>query len=157
MGAQSFNVSITYKLTVLDPCKVTDIAPISSITNMTVVLGTSANQIFTEVTDSASNTYGEGSCGARIYTIVDAADATKTPVTFARVEVVTANQSYKIITDSSTEADVGIHNLKMYITLVNYPLTSDASHPTDLDSVFTIEILNATCDCTRLVWDVPAA
>jgi len=31
VGAQSFNVSITYKLTVLDPCKVTDIAPISSL------------------------------------------------------------------------------------------------------------------------------
>jgi hypothetical protein len=45
----------------------------------------------------------------------------------------------------------------MYITLVNYPLTSDASYPTDLDSNFTIEIQNATCDCTRLVWDVPAA
>lgn len=123
---------------------------------MTVVLGTSANQIFSEVTDSASNLYGVGSCGARIYTIVDAADATKTPVTYARVEVVTASQSYKIITDSSTEANVGVHNLKMYITLLNYPLTSDASHPTDLNSVFSITINSATCDCTRLVWDVPA-
>ena len=132
VGAQSFDVNITYKLTVLDPCKVTTISPISSITNMTAVLGTSANQSFTKVADSASTTYGVGSCGARIYTIVDTADATKTPVTFARVEVVTANNSYKIVTDSSKEADVGVHNLKVYITLVNYPLTSDASHPTDL-------------------------
>jgi hypothetical protein len=70
--------------------------------------------------------------------------------------VVTANNSYKIITDSSTEADVGVHNLKVYITLNNYPLTSDASHPTDLASDFVITINNATCDCTLLVWDLPA-
>lgn len=78
-------------------------------------------------------------------------------MTFARVVVVTANNSYKIVTDSSTEADVGVHNLKMYITLVNYPLTSDLSHPTDLDSLFSITINHATCDCTLLKWTLPAA
>ena len=63
-----------------------------------------------------------------------------TPVTFARVVVVSANSSYKIVTDSSTAAEVGVHNLKVYITLNNYPTTSDASHPTDLASDFTLTI-----------------
>lgn len=89
---------------------------------MSVVLGTSAEQNFSEVTDSASDTYGSGSCGSRVYKLVASGDATLTPVTFARVVVVTSNNSYKIVTDSSTEADVGLHSLKVYITLVNYPL-----------------------------------
>lgn len=40
VGAQVFDVSQSFQLTVLDPCKTTDILPISTITNMTVVLGT---------------------------------------------------------------------------------------------------------------------
>ena len=157
VGAQVFDVNQSFTLTVLDPCKTTTIQHITTITNMTVVLGTSAEQAFSEVTDSASTTYGVGSCGSRTYRIVDANDATKTAVTFARVVVVTADNSYKIVTDSSTEADVGVHNLKVYITLNNYPLSSDLSHPTDLASDFSITINHATCDCTLLKWTLPAA
>ena len=107
---------------------------------MTVVLGQSATQSFTEVTDSASDIYGEGSCGARVYTLVASGDTTKTPVTFARVVVVTANSSYNIVTDSSKEADVGTHNFEVYITLVNYPTSSSLSNPTNLGSNFAITI-----------------
>lgn len=56
--AKVFDVSQSFQLTVLDPCKTTDILPISTITNMTVVLGTTQEQAFSEVADSASNTYG---------------------------------------------------------------------------------------------------
>lgn len=40
VGAQTWTVNQSFQLTVLDPCKTTDILPISSISNMTVVLGT---------------------------------------------------------------------------------------------------------------------
>lgn len=41
VGAQSWTVSTSFKLTVLDPCLTTDISPISTISDMSVVLGTS--------------------------------------------------------------------------------------------------------------------
>jgi hypothetical protein len=58
---------------------------------MSVILGESTTQNFNEAVDSAEETYGEDSCGAREYTLVEVGDATFTPVSYARVETVTFN------------------------------------------------------------------
>ena len=88
---------------------------------MSVILGESTEQNFDEAVDSAEETYGEDSCGARIYTIVERGDLTYTQVPYARVETVTFNQEYKIVSDYDLEDYEGVHDLDLYVTLVNYP------------------------------------
>ena len=58
---------------------------------MTVILGETVEFEFSELVDSAEQTYGEDSCGARLYTIVEVGDSSFTPVSYARVETVTDN------------------------------------------------------------------
>lgn len=51
---------------------------------------------------------------------------------FARVEPIIAGVSYKVVSDSVLEADEGVHSLTLLVTLVNYPTSADAAHPTAL-------------------------
>lgn len=97
---------------------------------MSVILGESVDQLFDEAVDSAEETYGEDSCGARVYTLVEVGDTTYTQVAYARVETVVFNQQYQIVSDYSDETFEGVHDLELYITMVNYPTDSDGSHPT---------------------------
>ena len=121
---------------------------------MSVILGEATEQNFDEAVDSAEETYGEDSCGARIYTIVERGDLTYAQVPYARVETVTFNQEYKIVSDYDLEDYEGVHDLDLYVTLVNYPTEDLGSHPTLL-SPFTLTIQAATCDCSLLVWTLP--
>ena len=50
----------------------------------------------------------------------------------------------------------GTHELALYVTMLNYPTASDGAHPTLLSN-FDLTITPATCDCTLLDWENPAA
>lgn len=76
---------------------------------MSVILGESTTQNFNEAVDTAEETYGEDSCGSRTYTIVERGDTTYTQVPYARVEVVTPNQEYQIVSDYTDESYEGTH------------------------------------------------
>lgn len=75
---------------------------------------------------------------------------------YARVEAVIANVSYKIVSDSTLEAHEGTHNLQLLVSLVNYPVASDAAHPTQVAN-FELTINPAVCDCALLGWDAPSS
>jgi hypothetical protein len=83
---------------------------------MSVILGESTNQNFAEVVDSAETTYGLDSCGARVYAIVERADATLTQVAYARIETIVANSNYRIVSDYTDETFEGTHELALYVT-----------------------------------------
>ena len=152
---QAFSPSVTFKVDIKDPCKTSTITQIT-LTDMTVVNGQSITQNFAEVVDSAETTYGTDSCGERNYQIVAQGDNTYTPVTFARVEAIVANQNYRIVSDYSVEANEGTHNLALYVTMKNYPVTQQNAHPTLLSN-FVLTISPAVCDCKLLNWINPAA
>ena len=138
----------------MDPCKTSTITAIT-LTAMTVTLGESTNQNFAEAVDSAETTYGTDSCGSRVYTIVEQSDATLTPVSYARIETIVDNANYRIISDYTDETFEGTHSLALYITMLNYPIEAEGSHPTLLSN-FDLTINAATCDCTLLDWVYPA-
>jgi hypothetical protein len=66
------------------------------------------------------------------------------------------NANYRIISDYSDETYEGTHALALYVTMLNYPVDSDGSHPTLLSN-FNLVISAATCDCSLLDWINPAA
>ena len=123
---------------------------------MTVTLGQSTFQNFNEAVDSAETTYGLDSCGAREYTLIENGDASLTQVDYARIEVINENLNFRILSDYTNEDYEGVHNLQLYVTMINYPTESDGSHPTLL-SDFTLTINPATCDCSLLDWIYPDA
>ena len=94
------------------------------------------------------------SCGARTYQIVEQGDNTFTPVPYARVEEVIANTNFKIVSDYTNENYEGEHDLSLYVTMTNYPVASEASHP-KLQSNFKLTITKPSCDCKLLDWDNP--
>ena len=151
--AQAWSPSVSFKVDIKDPCKTSTITQIT-LTDMTVVNGQSKTQNFAEVVDSAETTYGTDSCGERVYQIVKQGDSTYTPVTFARVEAIVANQNYRIVSDYSLEANEGTHNLALYVTMKNYPVTQQNAHPTLLSN-FKLTISPAVCDCKLLNWINP--
>ena len=106
--------------------------------------------------DSAETTYGLDSCGARVYAIVERADATLSQVAYARIETIVANSNYRIVSDYTDEAYEGTHELALYVTFQNYPVAAAGSHPTLLSN-FDLVISPATCDCKLLNWIYPAA
>lgn len=78
---------------------------------MSVILGESTYQNFSEVTDTAEQTYGTDSCGDRVYQIVEQGDATLTPVAYARIDVIVTNSNFRIYSDYTDESFEGVHNL----------------------------------------------
>ena len=75
---------------------------------------------------------------------------------FARVDTVTVNQNFKIVSDYALEEYEGTHALALYITMVNYPVEQVGSHPTLLAN-FNLVITPAVCDCKLLNWIMPTA
>ena len=74
----------------------------------------------------------------------------------ARVEVINADLNFRIVSDYSDETYEGTHNLALYVTMANYPVSALGSHPTLLSN-FVLTINKATCDCSLLNWINPAA
>lgn len=81
-------------------------------------------------------------------------DNTFTPVLYARVEEVIANTNFKIVSDYTNENYEGEHDLSLYVTMTNYPVASEASHP-KLQANFKLTITKPSCDCKLLDWDNP--
>ena len=152
-GLQEWAPSVSFVVSIKDPCQTATFYEVT-VTDLTVVLGEAVEFPFSELVDTAEETYGLDSCGERLYTIVEAADPTFTPVAYARVEVVEADTSFKIVADPTDEADEGTHELALYTTMVNYPLSENGAYPS-LPAPFTLEITVNPCDCSLLEWDLP--
>ena len=106
--------------------------------------------------DSAETTYGVDSCGSRLYKIIEQGDAALAAVAYARVDVINAGANFRIVSDYSLEAYEGEHNLSLYVTMENYPLSALGSHPTLLSN-FKLTISKPVCDCKLLDWIMPTA
>ena len=130
VGSQSWTESITFDVELKDPCKTSAIQAIN-IDDITVTVGGVAEFEFSEAVDSAEQTYGVDSCGARQYTIVDQSDVSAV-IPYATVVEVVPYQTFKIVTadESVLLYNEGVHNLALYTTMINYPTSEEASHPT---------------------------
>ena len=154
---QNWTEFITFDVDIKDPCRTSTFIPVV-LTNMSVIVGEYEEQAFTEAVDTAEQTYGTDSCGARSYTIILRNDATLTPITYLTVEEVTPYTDFKIITadENTLLFNEGTYQLSLYTAMVNYPTSELGSHPTHFAD-FDLVISPAVCDCSLLTWIEPAS
>ena len=148
-SGQNWMPSITFDITVTDPCLTTTITSfdINVGNSITQEAGVVVENQFNEPDDSAGTAVGDQSiCGPKTYSVVYAAD--DSAQTLVTVETITANTLHKLVSTTVNEADEGTHNLKLVVSLASntYP---------NLEIPFTLIIQPATCDCTLLDWIYP--
>lgn len=143
----TFDTEIPFDIEVIDPCTIDTIHTIS-ITTMTIVLGETETQDFTEATCQVETDYPAFGqlCGARTYVVVDGNDDAVTWIS------ISGSDPYTITASPTDEALVGVtHN---YFLKANFAdalyITPERLQPLD------ITIVTAVCDCNLLTWDIPA-
>ena len=138
--------SITFTITVIDPCLTTVIDPFV-INNITQEAGVSVDTVFNEPDDSAGTAVGDQSiCGPKTYSVVYRAD--DSAQTLITIETISANTQHKLVSYTDLESDEGTHELKLVVSL------ADSTYPT-LVVDFDLTISPATCDCKLLNWIYP--
>lgn len=147
---QVFEPSITFDITITDPCRTSTITAIT-LTSMTVVLGEEEFQDFVEAVDSAGTSYGATVCGTRLYEIYDISTNTITEVATV---IDNGSGNYQIRAHSNDEDNEGSHNLRLKVTFVNYPLADSVTFPTATTNFF-LTVNQAVCDCSLITWDNP--
>lgn len=89
-------------------------------------MGTTQEQTFTEVLDSAATAQGTATiCGNRKYEVLDSASIVSTLVTVVNLGA----GNYKVVATSSNELFEGEHDLTLRVTFVNYPLATSPLYP----------------------------
>jgi hypothetical protein len=109
---QSFMPSISFDITVIDPCLTTVITDFDIITDniITQEAGVSVDTVFDEPDDSAGTAVGDQSiCGPKTYEVVYRAD--NSAQTLITIVEITPNTQHKLVSYTDLESDEGTHEL----------------------------------------------
>ena len=152
-GGNTFSNTVTFSVTVTDPCLTTVITPFS-LNSFSLENGKTHTQDFTRPTDSAADAVSKPNiCGTRYYTVKETIGGIDVAQTIVTISTVTADTTYRLTTNTMLESQVGVHSFKLIVTLENL---GKVAYP-KLEVPFTVTITPAICDCTMLTWDVPNA
>ena len=151
----TWSPAMTFNVDVVDPCRTTAIATVDIAAGMTLELGNTATLDFLEAIDGVeTSTNLVAVCGPKSYVVVDpgASDAAVSWISIA-AKVGSAG-TFTITASPILESFVATQSYNLYTTLDNYD--DEHSHPGRTDTL-TIVVQAATCDCTDVVRDHPAA
>ena len=138
-GGSSWSPSYFFTITIVDPCETTTLNT-QTINTLTTDNGVVGVVEFTDITDSEEVARGQDTlCGDRSYTISYQDDTAIDWVTVAPK----AGEAgvYEITADPTLDEHQGTKNLKLGVTLDNYP-----SHA-GLEINFNVVIVTPACEC----------
>ena len=148
-----FTPTITFDITILDPCKTTVLNAVSLAT-LSVTNGEVQSITFAESTDTVEIAKQiDTICGLRTHAIVDQGNG-DAPVDW--VTIVYNEDEPKTYTITATPTDEalheGTHNFELWTTLDDY---YPADHAGRRDAL-TVVVSATPCDCTGILWLPPA-
>jgi len=148
----SWNPTMTFVVTVLDPCRTTAINAVDVAAGITLQLGNTATLDFLEAVDAVETSSSiKAICGPKSYVVVDSSDVAITWISIAKKTGVTG--TYTITAAPVLESFIGANNYKLWTTLDNYKTAY--SHAGRKDTL-VVTVQDAVCDCSGVVRDPPA-
>jgi hypothetical protein len=100
----TFTNSVTWQVTVTDPCLTTVITPFT-LESFALENGKTMTKDFTRPTDSAANAVSKPNiCGARTYQVKEVIGGTDVSQTIVTISTVTDGTTYRLTTNTMMEA-----------------------------------------------------
>jgi hypothetical protein len=150
----TFNPSMTFTVTVQDPCRTVTINTVDVTAGITMKLGNVKTMDFLEATDvvSVATTMADR-CGPKSYVVVDPSDS-DTPVSWISIAAKAGVAGTYTITASPTdETFVKANNYELWTTLDDYKTAH--SHVGRRDAL-VVTVNTADCDCSEVVRTEPS-
>ena len=149
----TWSPSMTFNIQVNDPCRTTPIQAVDISAGMVLELGNVATLDFLEAVDDVeTSTNLVAICGTKSYVVVDPNNS-NTAVDWISIAPKTGSTGVYTITAAPVlETYIATHNYNLWTTLDDYD--DEHSHAGRTD-VLSIQVQEATCDCSAVVRDAP--